>query len=84
MLQIKLITDCNKQPKYTERLKTKVQPEFKRRQTNQKHVNGKSQGRQVGRDQWTPRGNSEKEDFVVQNQRMLSFVELSVQKTRHS
>lgn len=48
--------DLNKQPRSTERSKTKVQLEFKRRPTNQKHVNVKSQGRQVSRDEWTKGG----------------------------
>lgn len=66
-LQIKLMTDCNKQPKYTKRSETKVQLEFKGRQTNQKHVNVKSQGRQVSRDQWTTRGNSGKKGRCVED-----------------
>lgn len=61
-LQIKLITDYNKQSKYTQRFKTKVRLEFIGRQTNQKHVNVKSQGRQVSRDQWATGGSSGKED----------------------
>lgn len=44
-LQMELITNHNEQPKCTSGFKTKVQMEFKGKQTKRNHVDVKSQGR---------------------------------------